>query len=125
MKVTMNPKLQIVEEAVQTFDEIVQACTRPDKAISGKTLDIYNELADWGFIDKYKVTDTDNKWLYVVLIAMHLSKSASSITFSDSYVKQDQRGKWQIIQSALERASKEKEKLESEEKEDKKKKKKE
>ena len=118
MKVAMTPRLQIVEEAVQTFDEIVQACTRPDKAISGKTLDIYKELVDWGFVDKYKVTDADNKWLYVVLIAMHLSKNASGVTLSDSYAKQDQKGKWQIIQSALEKASKEKEKIESEEKED-------
>lgn len=124
MKATMTPRLQIVEEAVQTFDEIVQACTRPDKAISGKTLDIYKELVDWGFVDKYKVTDADNKWLYVVLIAMHLSKNASGVTLSDSYVKQDQKGKWQIIQSALERASKEKEKIESEEKDNKRTKKK-
>lgn len=120
----MTPRLQIVEEAVQTFDEIVQACTRPDKAISGKTLDIYNELVDWGFIEKYKVTDADNKWLYVVLIAMHLSKNASGVTLSDSHTKQDQKGKWQLIQTALERASKEKEKIESEEKEDKRTKKK-
>lgn len=124
MKITMTPRLQIVEEAVQTFDEIVQACTRPDKAISGKTLDIYNELVDWGFIEKYKVTDADNKWLYVVLIAMHLSKNASGVTLSDSHTKQDQKGKWQLIQTALERASKEKEKIESEEKEDKRTKKK-
>lgn len=124
MKVAMTPRLQIVEEAVQTFDEIVQACTRPDKAISGKTLDIYKELVDWGFVDKYKVTDADNKWLYVVLIAMHLSKNASGVTLSDSYAKQDQKGKWQIIQSALEKASKEKEKIESEEKDNKRTKKK-
>ncbi len=118
MKITMTPKMQVVEEAVQTFDEIFQACTRPDRAISGKTLEIYNELADWGFVEKYKVTDPDSKWLYIVLIAMHLSKHASNVTVSDSYVKQDQKGKWQIIQSALERASKEKEKLDSEEKKD-------
>ena len=124
MKVTMTPKMQVVEEAVQTFDEIFQACTRPDIAITGKTLEIYNELADWGFIEKYKVTDLDNKWLYIVLIAMCLSKYTNNVTISDSYVKQDQKGKWQIIQSALERANKEKEKLDSEEKRDKRTKKK-
>jgi len=55
---------------------------------------------------------------------MHLSKNASGVTLSDSYAKQDQKGKWQIIQSALEKASKEKEKIESEEKDNKRTKKK-
>jgi hypothetical protein len=71
MNVPMTTRLQIVEEAVSAFDEIFQACIRPDKSITGEILDIYNELADWGFTEKYKITDVQNKWLYVALIAMH------------------------------------------------------
>jgi len=119
MNVPMTTRLQIVEEAVSAFDEIFQACIRPDKSITGEILDIYNELADWGFTEKYKITDVQNKWLYVALIAMHLSKNSSLAVSSDSSLKQNQKGKWQIIQSALEKASKDKEKMDSEEKEEK------
>lgn len=108
MMKAMTPRLQAVEEAVLAYEEIREACTRPDKAILGKTLEIYKELADWGFIDKYKITESENKWLYVVIIAMHLSRENNCVTSSDSYIKQDQKGKWQIIQLALERANKEK-----------------
>lgn len=105
MKTVMSPRMQAVDKAVVVYEEIKEACTRPDKSIDGETFDIYKELVDWGFIEKYRVSDVDNKWLYVAIIAMHLSKSTEPST-TDSYVSSDQKNKWQIIQSALEKTGK-------------------
>lgn len=107
MKAVMTPRMQAVDRAVVFYEEIKDACTRPDKAISGEVLEIYKELVDWGFIEKYNISDTSNKWLYVVIIAMHFSKTIEEqISSSDSFARSDEKGKWQIIQAALEKAGK-------------------
>jgi len=97
----MNFKIEAVERAVTIYDEIKEACTRPDKSINGETLQIYKELADWGFFEKYAISDIANKWLYVTVLAMHFTMKAYPVLSQT----QD-NGKWQIIQSALERSNK-------------------
>lgn len=104
-RILMNPRMLAVQRAVAAYDEIRDACTRPDKAISGETLEIYNELVDWGFVEKYPISVTDHKWLYVVFIAMHLNMEAKYTEKSDSYTSENKSEKWKLIQSALEKAS--------------------
>lgn len=105
MKSLMSPRMQAVDKAVIFYEEIKEACTRPDKSIIGESLEIYKELVDWGFIEKYSISDVSNKWLYVVVIAMHLSKQLET-TSNNSNTSLEQKGKWQIIQAALEKAGK-------------------
>jgi len=110
MKTVISERLQAVDKAVSVYEEIKDACSRPDKSISGETLEIYKELADWGFIEKYSISEAANKWLYVVIIAMHFNKHYQTLS-TDSYVSSDQKGKWQIIQAALEKNNKSKKKM--------------
>ena len=105
MKTFMTPRMQAVDKAVLLYEEIKEACCKPDKSISGETLEIYKELVDWGFIEKYSISDASHRWLYVVVIAMNLNKM-NQVTPTDSYVSSDQKGKWQIIQAALEKTGK-------------------
>lgn len=99
----MNSKMQAVDKAVAMYDQIREACVRPDKAIAGDTLKMYNELADWGFLDKYNIVDSENKFLYVTIIAMQLTKNNQKLSEKTS---SEGKSKWQIIQSALEKATK-------------------
>lgn len=110
MRNVMTPKMQAVDKAISSYEEIKTACTRPDKSINGETLDIYNELVDWGFVERYPIFDPNNKWLYVMVIAMHLSKSIKAVSTTDSYCATDKAAKWQIIKSALEKTTKTKKK---------------
>jgi hypothetical protein len=76
---------------------------RPDRAIGGEVLKIYNELVEWGFLEKYSITESQNKFLYVTVIAMIITKS-NQVLFD----QENPAGKtaWEIIQSAVENATK-------------------
>lgn len=106
MKTTISPRMEAVDKAIVFYEEIKDACSKPDKSITGESLEIYKELADWGFVEKYSISDLSNKWLYVVVIAMHLCKQIDNVKTSDSFSQQDQKGKWEIIQTALSKAGK-------------------
>lgn len=103
MNKQQNYKIEAVEKAIQIYEEIKSACTRPDKSIEGDTLKIYRELADWGFFEKYSIADVANKWLYVTVLAMHFMMKNNPLYDLE---KKDEKGKWQIIHAALERSGK-------------------
>lgn len=103
----MTPKMKVVDKAILAYEAIVEACSRPDKSISGENLSIYEDLVDWGFPDKYPITDPIHKWLYVTVIAMNLSYIGyKTVETTDSAHVKDGGVKWQIIQAALEKANK-------------------
>lgn len=95
-------KMQTVEAAVAAYEAIKEASSRPDKAVDGENLQLYNELSDWGFFEKYKISDIENKWLYVTVMAMNLaSKTKNNQIFSKN---ESGKSKWELIQSALQRS---------------------
>jgi hypothetical protein len=96
--------MQSVEKAVKMYEAIKEACVRPDKSISGETLNIYNELVDWGFLEKYPISNAENKFLYVTIIAMQLEKT--NIYDGKDNGKSLEKGKWLMIQEALNRTNK-------------------
>lgn len=103
MSLMLNKKMQAVDRAVKMYDQIKEAAVRPDKAITGETLKVYKEIVDWGFLEKYAIADVDNKFLYVTIIAMQLSKDDGILQN-----KSDKSGKskWEMIQEALDKNSK-------------------
>lgn len=103
MSLMLNKKMQAIDKAVKMFEQMQEAAVRPDKAISGETLNMYKELVDWGFLEKYPIIDSDNKFLYVTVIAMHLSKDEFTLqNKSNKSVK----SKWEMIQEALDKNNK-------------------
>lgn len=104
MEKVMSFKMQAVEKAVDAYDQIKEAFSRPDKAVTGDTLVLYKELSDWGFFEKYNILDIENKWLYVTVIAMNLaSKAKTPLSLGKNEIG---KSKWEIIQSALGRSDK-------------------
>lgn len=106
MNISRHPKMQAIEKAINFYDEIRNACSRPDKSIDGDTLEIYNELSDWGFTEKYLISDENNRWLYVVVISMLLHKEEKNADNLDPYTAKDKGEKWLIIKNALEKYKK-------------------
>lgn len=100
----MSFKIQTVEKAVEAYEQIREAFSRPDKAVVGEALILYTELSDWGFFEKYSIFAPENKWLYVTVMAMSLtSKAKSPLSFSKNEIG---KSKWEIIQTALQRSEK-------------------
>jgi hypothetical protein len=92
-------KMHFVERAINIYNSIKEACSRPDKCVSGESLLIYNEINDWGFVDRFPILDENNKWLYVTIIAMLITRS-ESFSRSDSMIVEN-KGRWEVIQKAL------------------------
>lgn len=104
MEKVMSFKIQTVEKAVEAYEQIKEAFSRPDKAVTGEALVLYAELSDWGFFEKYSISETENKWLYVTVMAMSLtSKAKTPLPLSKSEIG---KSKWEIIQAALQRSEK-------------------
>ena len=103
MSMILNSKMQAVDKAVTMYDQIREACVRPDKSITGETLKVYKEIVDWGFLDKYNIVEAEHRFLYVTIIAMLLTKNNQKLSEQNA---SDGKTKWQIIQSALENAGK-------------------
>jgi len=102
MKNLMTPKMQAIERAVIAYEAIKEASSSPEKSISGENLEIYKELLDWDLIDEYSISNLAYRRLYIVIIAMHLSKDYAEYSSSDSFSKIEDKGKkWQMIQDAL------------------------
>jgi len=107
-----TPRIQSIDQAISIYDSIFVACTQPDKSVSGQSLDIYKELADWGWVDKYPISDKNNRWLYATIIAMILdgaftADSALTTIPVDffSRKKKREKAKWEIIQNALDKST--------------------
>jgi hypothetical protein len=104
MEKIMSFKIQAVEKAVVAYEQIKEAFSRPDKAVTGEALILYGELSDWGFFDKYNISEPQNKWLYVTVMAMSLtSRTKTPLSFSKN---EEGKSKWEIIQSALQKSEK-------------------
>lgn len=98
-----NVKMEAFERAVNTYETIIEAFSRPDKAITGENLSVYNELLEWGFIDKYDIFSSDNKWLYVTVIAMIFNHEEKLLEKNKSAIGNT---KWEKIQSTLKKFDK-------------------
>ena len=103
MSMILNSKMQAVDKAVAMYEQIREACVRPDKSITGETLKVYKEIVDWGFLDRYNIMEADHKFLYVTVIAMLLTKNNQKLSEPNL---SEGKTKWQIIQNALESATK-------------------
>lgn len=101
-----EPELELkrhaIDKAIKIYEEIKNACSKPDKCITGETLSIYKELADWGFFDNYSIIDPNNKKLYIMVLSMHLCENYEEKSVEDKNTK----GRWEIIQAAIKRNDK-------------------
>lgn len=97
MKNATNPKVDAIERATKIYEMINEASVRADKALTGESLKIYNELSEWGLQDNYPLMDSQYKFLYVTIIAMIILRDAEFSKKAD----RNKKSKWDIIQSAL------------------------
>lgn len=107
MKNAANPKIEAIERATKIYDLIIEASVRADKALTGESLRIYNEICEWGLQDNYPISDTQYKFLYVSFIAMTILRNDENLRKIDKTKK----SKWDIIQSALTTTNKSKKKV--------------
>ncbi len=98
----MNAKMQTMNTSIEIFEDIFAACTQPDRSISGMSLEVYKHLVDWGFVERYSISQQVNKWLYVTLIAMYIEKSEGL----EIQKRATKKKKWELIQLALEKNQK-------------------
>lgn len=98
----MNAKMQTMNTSIEIFEDIFAACTQPDRAINGMSLEVYRYLVDWGFVERYPVSQAVNRWLYVTLIAMYIEKKEGL----EMQEKATKKKKWELIQMALEKSQK-------------------
>ncbi len=95
-------KMRSIDDAVEIYNEIVEASNCPEKSITGKSLECYKYLKRWGITEMFNINEPIHKRLYITLLSMILyednisEKGFSSLTEEDN-INGSKFSKWTLI----------------------------
>ena len=92
----LNDELKRIamEYGEKIYNEIFVAMEDPTKQLEGETLKIYEELQDWGLLDKYPLREQVSHEVYVTMIAMQKYRH---LRWQKAHPPRPKPTKWEIV----------------------------
>jgi len=98
MQVSKNPeikmKLNAIDHAVEFLNIMKNAKSDPTTRIEGEALSIYNELEEWGWLDKFPIEEEKNEWMYVHMLSMTQFRH---MKWAKSHPVKKKKSKWEFV----------------------------
>lgn len=92
----LDPQLKDMARdwAEKTLHEICAACNSPSYKIEGDSLKTYEDLKDWGWLDKFQLDQDNSEEILLILLSM---QKYAKLKWAKDHPPKKKLSKWEVV----------------------------